>query len=280
MKSGMAVVGLCARQEVRLAVRSRWTQTFAVVFGVLAMAVAGSGYVLSGGSGVQDFSRTSASLLQLILLLVPLAALVFGVLALTPEAGAAELLFSQPVARRAILAGKILGLFMALGASELVGLGAAGALVFARTGQEGVTGFLGVVLAALVLTIVFLGLAAALTGGATSIRRARSLAVALVCWFGAVVLFDVAVLGAASLLSSGPASRLLMISAIANPVDAVRTGTLLMVNGTTAFGAASLAFLRFTGGTVQASLWILLSLILWTAALLGIASRRLRRADI
>ena len=280
MRSARAIVGLCARQEVRLAVRSRWTQTFAVVFGVLAMAVAGSGYVLSGGSGVQDFSRTSASLLQLILLLVPLAALVFGVLALTPEAGAAELLFSQPVARRSILAGKILGLFVALGASELIGLGAAGALVFARTGQEGVTGFLGVVLAALVLTIVFLGLAAALTGGATSVRRARSLAVALVCWFAAVVLFDVAALGAASLLSSGPASRVLMISALANPVDAVRTGTLLMVDGTTAFGGASLAFLRFSGGAVQAGLWIVLSLILWTAALLGIASRRLRRADI
>ena len=280
MTSTATTIGLCARQELRLAVRSRWTQTFAVVFGVLATAVAASGYVLSGGSGVQDFSRTSASLLQLILLLVPLAALVFGVLALMPEAGAAELLFSQPVARRSILAGKVLGLFVALGASELVGLGAAGMLVFSRTGQAGIVAFLGVVLAALVLTIVFLGLAAALTGGATSVRRARSLAIALVCWFVAVVLFDVAALGAASVLPSGLASRVLMIATIANPVDAVRTGTLLLVDGTTAFGGASLAFLRFTGGALQAGAWIVVSLILWTAALLGIATTRLRHADI
>src|SRR5688500_7079311 len=95
---------LCARQELVLAVRSRWMQTFAVVFAALAVAVAGSGYVLSGGSGVQDFSRTAASLLQLVLLLVPLTALVFGIMVLTPESGAVELLFSQP-ARRAVVVG-------------------------------------------------------------------------------------------------------------------------------------------------------------------------------
>jgi Cu-processing system permease protein len=99
MPQSRVVVWLCARQELRLAVRSRWTQTFTVVFAALALAVASSGYVLSGGSGMQDFARTAASLVQLVLLLVPLTALVFGVLAVTPESGAAELIFSQPVAR-------------------------------------------------------------------------------------------------------------------------------------------------------------------------------------
>lgn len=39
---------LIARQEFVLAVRSRWTQIFAVVFGGLSLAVALSGYILSG----------------------------------------------------------------------------------------------------------------------------------------------------------------------------------------------------------------------------------------
>jgi hypothetical protein len=51
-----------------------------------------------------------------------------------------------------------------------------------------------------------------------------------------VLLFDVAALGAASLLQSGSASRLLMAAAIVNPVDAVRTGVLMALEGTTAFG--------------------------------------------
>ena len=65
MRSTWQVVRLCAAQEVTIAVRSRWVQTFAIVFAVLALLVASSGYILSGGHGVQDFSRTAVSLVQL-----------------------------------------------------------------------------------------------------------------------------------------------------------------------------------------------------------------------
>ncbi len=62
VREGAAVsspVLLCARQELTLAVRSRWTQIFAIVFALLASGVAWSGYILSGGSGVQEYARTS-----------------------------------------------------------------------------------------------------------------------------------------------------------------------------------------------------------------------------
>ena len=94
---------LCARQELLLAVRSRWTQIFAMVFAALSLGVAFSGYVLTGGYGAQDFARTAASLVQLVLLLVPLASLLMGALALAPERSATELLFSQPVPRTSAL---------------------------------------------------------------------------------------------------------------------------------------------------------------------------------
>lgn len=271
---------LFARQELVLSVRSRWTQTFAVVFAALALAVASSGYVLSGGSGLQDFARTAASLVQLVLLLVPLTSLVFGVIALTPEPGAAELLYSQPVPRRTILGGKLLGVLLALVAAQAVGFGAAGLMLFARTGQEGLSSFLGVIAGSFTLTAIFLTLAAAITAGDTSTRRARNLAAALVSWFVAVVLFDVGALAIASLLPSGLASRVLIVSAIVNPVDAVRTGMLLAVEGTTAFGAASLAFLRFTGGSAGAATWLIASLLAWIVGPLAIANARLTRADI
>ncbi|HKW01748.1 MAG TPA: ABC transporter permease subunit [Vicinamibacterales bacterium] len=275
-----ATIVLCARQELAVAVRTRWTQIFAIVFGGLTLAVAGSGYVLSGGSGVQDFARTAASLVQVVLLLVPLAALLLGVMALTPDPGAAELLYSQPVARRTILAGKLMGLFVALTAAQAVGFGAAGLVIFARTGRDGLSTFLVVIAGATALTAVFLALAAALVAGDTSTRRSRGLALALVCWLVVVVLFDVAALGVTSLLPSGVASRVLMTAAILNPVDAVRTGALLSAEGTTAFGGASLAFLRFAGGMRGALLWPVASLIAWTVVFCAIAARRVTRADI
>jgi Cu-processing system permease protein len=270
---------LCARQELLLAVRSRWTQIFAAVFGALSLAVAASGYILSGGAGMQDFSRTAVSLVQLILLLTPLTSLVIGVLALCPERGSAELLFSQPVSRRAVLCGRILGLFAALAAAQVLGLGAAGLVVFSRSGQTGLAGYAILVLGALVLTAIFLGIAALLASGGVG-RRARALALALIVWFAAVVLFDVAALGAASLLPSGAASRLLISAVLVNPVDAVRTAALLGIQGTTAFGAASLAFLRFTKGPAGAAALLALCALAWMVLPVVLAARRLDRADL
>ena len=277
--SAASPLWLCARQELRLAVRSRWTQTFAAVFAALALAVAASGYVLSGGEGFQDFARTAASLTQLVLLLVPLTSLTIGVLALSPDRGAAELLYSQPVSRRQILLGQLLGLFAALAAAEAIGLGAAGLVIFGRSGPFGL-GSYGLLLgASLALTAIFLALAALLSAGGPG-RRARALALALIVWFGAVVLFDVAVLGAATLLPSGAASRLLIVSVLVNPVDAVRTATLLGIEGTTAFGAASLALLRFTRGTEGAGALLLFSVLAWAILPTYLATRRLARVDL
>jgi Cu-processing system permease protein len=93
-------------------------------------------------------------------------------------------------------------------------------------------------------------------------------------------LFDVVVLGVASMLRSGSASRFLISATLINPVDAARTGALLAIEGTAAFGAASLAFLRFTGGAGIASALVMLSLAAWFVAPLWLAARALSRADI
>jgi Cu-processing system permease protein len=276
----MSALGLIARQERLIAVRSRWTQIFAGVFAALALAVASSGYVLSGGHGVQDFSRTAVSLVQLVLLIVPLSSVVIGVLSLAPERGAAELLYSQPVARGTVLIGKLVGLFQALVAAQAIGFGAAGLVIFSQSGPEGLAGFFGVFLGAAALTAVFLSLAALLGASAIGRRRTRALALALVAWFVAVVLFDVAALGLASLLRSGPASRVLIVAVIVNPVDAVRTATLLGAEGIAAFGPASLALLRFTKGPAGAAVLLALSVVGWIVGPAAAAVARLRRTDV
>ena len=272
-------IWLCARYELVLAVRSRWLQIFAVVFAGLALAVAGSGYILSGGYGVQDFSRTAVSLVQLVLLLVPLASLVFGGLALTSERGAAELLYSQPVGRGRVLLGRVLGLWTALAAAELVGFGLAGLVLQWQTSLGGVGQYGALTLMAAALTGVFLSIAALLASRSTG-RRTRVLAQGLVVWFLAVVLFDVVALGAASLLRSGSASRLLIWATLINPVDAARTGALLAIEGTSAFGAASMALLRFTGGMAGAAGAVTASLLLWLVVPFALAVRSLTRADV
>ena len=279
-RSFLRVLRLCAAQQRTLAVRSRWTQIFAGVFSVLALAVAASGYILSGGYGVQDFSRATVSLVQLVLLLVPLSALLIGVMALLPERGAAELLYSQPASRTAIMLGTMAGLFQALVAAEAIGFGAAGLVIYSQAGQEGVGSFLALFALAAGLTAIFLGLASYICAGTFGHRRSRALAVAVAVWFVSVVLFDVIAIGVATVLPSGNASRLLIVAALVNPVDALRTGTLLAIEGTAAFGSSSLALLRFTKGPAGAGALIGLSVLVWIVVPALLAGRRLSKADI
>lgn len=275
-----SVLRLCAREERTLAVRSRWTQIFATVFAALALSVALSGYILSGGHGVQDFARTTVSLVQLVLLLVPLTALLIGVMALLPDRGAAELLYSQPASRAAIQLGKMLGLLEALLAAQAVGFGASGLVIYGQSGGEGVGSFVALAVAAAVLTAIFLALAALIAAGQVGHRRSRALAIGLVTWFVLVVLFDVVAIAVASVLRSGHASRLLIVAALVNPVDAVRTGALLLIEGTAAFGASSLALLRFTHGPAGAAWLIAGSIAAWIVLPAWLAARKLERVDI
>jgi Cu-processing system permease protein len=279
MISTPAVLWWCARQELLMAIRSRWLHVFTLVFAGLALAVAGAGYVLSGGHGVQDFARTSASLVQLVVLLVPLAALVFGALALTPDRGAAELLYAQPVSRSAVLCGRVAGLWLALGAAQAIGFGVSGLVIEWQASSDSAWRYLALVATSLILTAVFLALAALIASTNVG-RRTRVLALALGWWFVAVLLFDVVALGAASFLRSGPASRVLISAVLVNPVDAARVGVLMAIEGTSAFGAASLALLRFAGGPTAAAALIAASLAFWIVAPLTVAARRLARSDI
>jgi Cu-processing system permease protein len=125
-----------------------------------------------------------------------------------------------------------------------------------------------------------LSLSALIVTGAVGRRRTRSLAVALSVWFGGVVLYDLIALGVASLLRSGQASRLLITATLANPVDAIRAGVLLGIEGTSAFGSASLALLRFTGGAGRAGAIVGVCALAWTVLPAVAAAWRLERADI
>ncbi len=271
---------LFAAEELKIALRSRWTQIFAFVFAILAAGVAAAGYVISGGHGVQDFARTSASLVHLVVLIVPLVSLMLGVLSLSLERGAAEVVFALPVSRGTILFGRMLGLFVALALAQSVGFGLAGLLVYTQSGPEGVGDFIIVLGASLVATAVFLAVAALLSADAFGRRRTKALALALVAWLVGEVFIDLAALGLATFLPSGAASRVLILASLVNPIGALRTGALLLVEGTGAFGAASLALLRFTHGPLGAATLIALSLLTWIVVPALWAGRRLERADI
>ena len=72
------------------------------------------------------------------------------------------------------------------------------------------------------------------------------------------------------------------VAVILNALRALtrETGTLLAIEGTGAFGAASLALFRFTRGTTGAGLVLGLALLAWLVVPTFVAVRRLQRADV
>ena len=156
MRMRIRTVRTVAAYELKINVRNKWTLLFAFVFAALAVAISYFGLVTEAVVGFQGFTRTTASLLNLALYLIPMIALAMGALSFTGEKGASELLFSQPVMRGEILAGKLAGLFLSLAAATLLGFGAAGLLIAVQVGIDGLARYLAFVGFALLLAAAFL----------------------------------------------------------------------------------------------------------------------------
>ena len=153
-------IGTISRQELIINIRNRWTLVFAAVFGALVLAISYFGLVTGGNVGFQGFARTSASLVNMVLYIVPLVALVMGTLSFTSETSASELLFSQPVTRGEILLGKFLGLFASIFTATLIGFGLAGIIIAVKAGTEGAWRYPAFVAFSLLLAMIFLSLSA------------------------------------------------------------------------------------------------------------------------
>lgn len=272
------VIKTIARQELVINIRNRWTLVFAGVFGVLVLAIAYFGLVTAGMIGFQGFARTSASLLNLVLYIVPLVALTMGTLSFTSEKSASELLFSQPVSRTEILLGKVLGLFASIFTATLIGFGLAGLVIATQAGTEGLLRYPLLVAFSLLLALVFLSLSSFIS--ALCQRTTKAFGAALFLWFFLVLFYDLLVIGVTFLLKERTANLVIFGSLFGNPVDMVRVACLMVLDGKDVFGAGGAALLKSLGGE-RLSIVVLLAIVaLWIIAPLLCAQRLLRRQDI
>jgi Cu-processing system permease protein len=267
-----------ARQELVINIRNRWTLVFAGVFGILVLAISYFGLVTAGTVGFQGFARTSASLLNMVLYIIPLVALTMGTLSFTSEKSASELLFSQPVTRGEILVGKFLGLFASIFTAMLIGFGLAGVIIAAKAGNEGALRYPALIGFSLLLALIFLSLSAFIS--AICRRKSKAFGVALFVWFFFVLFYDLVVIGATFLFKERTANAFLFGSLFGNPVDMVRVASLMTLNGKDIFGVGGAALLRFLGGEGPGVVLLLVALAVWVVAPLYLAQRLLRRQDI
>src|SRR3990172_849694 len=132
------------QRELREALKNKWLWFYAAGFAGLAFALSRAGLASAGYAGLGGFGRTAASLINALLLFVPLMGLSVGAGALAGdrERGTLLYLLAQPVSRAEVFFGKALGAALALAAALALGFGLA-ALGLASFGGGEVTAYLG-----------------------------------------------------------------------------------------------------------------------------------------
>ncbi|MGD9488023.1 MAG: ABC transporter permease subunit [Calditrichaceae bacterium] len=273
------IINSIAMQELLSVIRSRWVMIFSVVFAVIALTISFAGTKISGFTGFQDFIRTTASLLNLNLYLVPLVALILGAMSFaSDEPGALQLQISQPVLRSENLLGKYFGLFLAIVISTGIGFGAAGMVIGWRAGASDLTAYIAFVLLSLVLGLIFLSISALIS--VITMKRTQALSIGLFVWFIFVILYDLLVMWLASSFEGNVLRNVLFGMLFGNPVDLVRVGTLFVLGGKIMFGPTAGAVLKFVGGTGSGFLVLFTALLAWGGLPLALAIKIFSNKDL
>jgi Cu-processing system permease protein len=246
--------------------RSRWVLLYGGFFLVVTDAL-----FRFGGSG----ERVLLSLMNVVLIAVPLVALVLGAMYLYGSREFVELLLSQPIRRRSLYAGLFAGLAVPMTAAFLLGTG----LPFLYHGAlaEGDPGPVLLLLGTgVLLTLVFCALAF-LVALATE-DRVKGLGLCLGLWFFFAVVFDGILLMGIHLLGSYPVERWVVAASFLNPVDLGRILLLLNFEVSALMGFTGALFQRFFGSATGQALTVA-ALLLWAVLPAALGLRAFSRKN-
>ncbi len=217
-----------ARREFRDALASRWFLLYTIAFSVLAIAVSFMSLAGSGSQGFAGFGRTTAGLLNLIMLVVPLMAIIAGsgTIAGERERGTLLYLLAQPISRAELLLGKYIGLAVALCCSMFVGFGLSAAVLAWRAGGAGLSSFFMLIVFTCGLSLSMLSIGVLLS--VLSRRSGVANGLGLFAWLLLVFVSDLGLM-AGTVLFKLRVQEVFAI-AIINPLQAFKMGVIVNMN--------------------------------------------------
>lgn len=245
--------------------RSRWT----IAYGLFFFAVTES-LLWFGGSA----ESALISLINALLLIVPLIAIVFGTMYLYSARDFIELLLSQPVNRKQLYVGLYAGLVTPLSVAFVAGTTVP--FVMHGAGAGNLAALLSTLVMGVLLTFVFVGFAFPIA--ITNDERVRGLGVALGVWLLTCLVYDGIVLLVLTLAADYPLEVPAIVMMLINPVDLARTLLLLQFDIAALMGYTGAVFTRFFGSTLAAAA-SLTCLLIWVAAPFLVGMAIFRRKD-
>ncbi|HLO54546.1 MAG TPA: ABC transporter permease subunit [Saprospiraceae bacterium] len=198
-------------------------------------------------------SKGIMSLLNVILLTVPLVSIIFGNIYMYNSAEFIELLVSQPVKRSAIWSSLFLGLTLALNASFFIGIGLPVLLFVPST--TGIT----VIFSGMLITTIFVSIA--MLCAILMRDKARGIGLSIMIWLFLSLIYDGLVLFFMFQYADYPIEKPMAILAAFNPIDLARIQVLLQVDVAVLMGFTGAIFKKMFGTSVGLIVSLMIMLV-------------------
>lgn len=222
--------------------------------------------------GLEDNnSKGLLSLLNIILLIVPLVSIIFSTIYVYNSAEFMELLVSQPLKRRTIWLSLFTGLGGSLSIAFFIGAGIPVLLY-----QFNAIGFM-MIGVGILLSIIFV--AVAMLAAVQTRDKAKGIGVAILLWLYFSILFDGLVLFLLFQFADYPLEKAMIGISAMNPIDLSRILILLHMDVSAMMGYTGAIFKDFfgTGVGIVISFGVLL---LWAVVPVWLATRKFNRKDL
>lgn len=265
------------QKELRDAFRNRWFLLYAIAFAALSIALAWFSVSGAGSFGVAGFGRTTAGLINLILLVVPLMGLTLGAMSLAGERekGTLVYLLAQPISSAELLLGKFIGLGLALTAALVIGFGLTGILMIFVGGGGDFVIYLTLLVLSILLAIASLSMGFLISAAVK--RAATAVGLALFLWLILVYFGDLGLMGTAVVMQMDVEQLLAL--ALINPLQVFKIAAVLdLRDNLEVLGPAGIYAFR----TYGAALWPLLVglLFAWVIAPFLVATQVFKKRGV
>lgn len=219
----------------------------------------------------EDSSKAMLSLLNIVLIVLPLVSLVFTTVHYYNSYEFIELMLSQPLSRTRILISEYCGVALSLLSSFFIGVGIP---VFLFSAND--TGF-ALLFTGASLTLVFTSIA--FLASVKARDKARGIGAALLLWFYFALIYDGLVLLILFAFSDYPLEKLTLLLSALNPIDLGRIFIILKMDISALMGYTGALYKDFFGsGTGM--LFTSGIMFLWIIVPLWLAIRRFKKKDL
>ncbi|SMD01554.1 ABC transporter permease subunit [Pedobacter nyackensis] len=211
------------------------------------------------------------SLLNIILILVPLISIIFSTIYIYNSSEFIELLVSQPVKRKSIWLSLFGGLAASLSLAFFIGAGIP--ILLYHADATGIT----MILTGLFLTVIFVSIAM-LAAGITR-DKAKGIGLSILLWLYFSLIFDALVLFFLFQFQDYPLERAMVFFSFLNPIDLGRVQILLQMDISALMGYTGAIFREFFGNQVGVVLSFF-GLFIWIAIPLFISLKKFSKKDL